>query len=114
MHFLKMKVANNPQFVHSNNQTVARQNFNKLQAVLLAKGVKRHRRGSRPSNISVTFEPNQINVYKYFLSFGFYFGTVVKYDSPYYEVIILKSYVSTMHVYFFESPFYRLCILIGM
>jgi hypothetical protein len=67
------------------NNAVAHANFTKLIACFLEKGVT-FRRHYTPAELNVAFEPNKLNVIKKFANHGYFCGTVVQYQKPFYEV----------------------------
>jgi hypothetical protein len=69
----------------SNNEVI-RQNYDKVVATLIAKGVVFRGRNNRKIHMDIAFEPNELNVCKPFPGFGIFYGTVIKYEFPFYEV----------------------------
>jgi hypothetical protein len=65
---------------------LTRANFKKLRELLLSKGVIFRGRNNRPINVNIYFEPNELNVRKHFTGFGTFFGTVIHYVHPFYQV----------------------------
>jgi hypothetical protein len=65
---------------------VIRQNYDKLVATLLSKGVNFRGRRNRQVYANITFAPNDLNVCRLFPGFGIFYGTVINYDFPFFKV----------------------------
>lgn len=66
------------------------ENFVILNAIMVNKALTPP--GYTPEQV-MFFEPNEINLYKHFDDYGTYYGTITKYEQPFFEVIINTALV---------------------